>query len=467
MSVSLQLPILFDISAAGVVFGEDVSGVDIFDAHLKFTLDASTGGPASKIKEVFEDILYADASENDVSGVLFYYNTLDANPDAGDIEEVIQAAILNGKLKQATGAGTYGSNNGQSAGTANSDGTASGTGYVGSDWTKRYQAPGIPLPMYSVTTASSNAAPSTSPAQGYYTDALCDAGGTNFGRVLIRLMATSLMGHPFAQGFIKNESKIMEDISNCDISTQLGDNLFKGFYTGDDAVTAGGTGSDSGQKYPKNRNIKGVTGAVLAAGTASSTNTTSTKSVGIHNGILQQMYEQLLGSAPERFDISKNSTSQHAGSDASGNDADAGTVYPNRLPIKAADTISFYFRPRVQISMDSDASSGVSTVTVDDTDGTHDAGVENEGDVASSYAASNTNLSTIFFQPRHRWISHPAGTTIGTDGVIDAVAHTTHKHCDGDGNLVMEGTNLITDDDTKLVFDGHVWRILCKIPAAA
>ena len=179
------------------------------------------------------------------------------------------------------------------------------------------------------------------------------------------------------------------------------------------------------------------------------------------------MYEQLLGSAPERFDISKNSTSQHAGSDASGNDADAGTVYPNRLPIKAADTISFYFRPRVQISMDSDASSGVSTVTVDDTDGTHDAGVENEGDVASSYAASNTNLSTIFFQPRHRWISHPAGTTIGTDGVIDAVAHTTHKHCDGDGNLVMEGTNLITDDDTKLVFDGHVWRILCKIPAAA
>ena len=48
MSVSLQLPILFDISAAGVVFGEDVSGVDIFDAHLKFTLDTTgTNNPAS------------------------------------------------------------------------------------------------------------------------------------------------------------------------------------------------------------------------------------------------------------------------------------------------------------------------------------------------------------------------------------------------------------------------------------
>ena len=109
------------------------------------------------------------------------------------------------------------------------------------------------------------------------------------------------------------------------------------------------------------------------------------------------MYEQFLGSAPERFDISANKTSQHAGDDASGNDADAGTVYPNRLPIKVDDIISFYFRPRVQISMDSDASSGVSAVTVSDDSGTHDAGVENEGDVASLHAAAATSLSTIFF----------------------------------------------------------------------
>lgn len=464
MSVSLQLPILFDISAAGVVFGEDVSGVDIFDAHLKFTLDATAGGPASKIKEVFSDILYSDASENDVSGVLFYYNTQDAAPSAGDIAAVIQAAILNGKLKQAGGTvGTYGTAIGgggtsQSAGTGTSDGTLGAGGNLTGDWAQRYQAPGIPLPMYSVTTKDSKAGPSTSPAQGYYQDALCDAGGTNFGRVLIRLMATSLMGHPFAQGFIKNESKIMEDISNCDISTQLGDNLFKGFYAGDDSVA----------NYPKNRSISGVS-QVLPAAKSSDPNCTSNKSVGIHNGILQQMYEQLLGSAPERFDIS-GSTSQFAGDDASGNDVDSGAVFPNRLPIRTNDTISFYFRPRVQISMDTDASSGVSTVTVDDT-GTHDAGVQNEGDVASSYAASNTNLSSIFFQPRHRWISHSSNVDVGTDGKITVgnvtELHTNHKHCDSDGNLVMEGTNLIAADDTKLIFDGHVWRILCKIPAAS
>ena len=229
-SVSLQLPILFDISAAGVVFGEDVSGVDIFDAHLKFTLDTTAGGAAAAIKTAFSDILYADASENDVSGVLFYYNST-STPDAGNLAKVIQSAILNGKLKQHQGTGgVYGSGNELtgSAGTATSDGTATTTGYEGTDWTKRYQSPGIPLPVYSVTDPSS--AQGVVTGQAYYTDALCDAGGTNFGRVLIRLMATSLMGHPFAQGFIKNESQIMEDISNCDISTQLGNNLFKGSY---------------------------------------------------------------------------------------------------------------------------------------------------------------------------------------------------------------------------------------------
>ena len=125
------------------------------------------------------------------------------------------------------------------------------------------------------------------------------------------------MGHPFAQGFIKNESQILEDISNCDISTQLGDNLFKGSYMTD------APGSTA-------RSIAGVNSEV-PDGQDSNANAHSTKSVGIHNGILQQMYEQLLGSAPERFDISANKTSLHAASDASGNDADAGTIYSQQI----------------------------------------------------------------------------------------------------------------------------------------
>ena len=460
--VSLQIPILFDISAAGVVFGEDVSGVDIFDAHLKFQLDTSAGGPASKIKTVFQNILYADASENDVSGVLFYYNETNSATaiSASDIAEVIQAAILNGKLKQSMAAqGAYGSAGTGSAGSADSDPSSNP---LAGDWVNRYQAPGIPLPMYGVTSRDSTSGPAT--GQQYYTDAICDSGGTNFGRVLIRLMATSLMGHPFAQGFIKNESQIMKDISDCDISTQLGDNLFKGYYFGD---------HDDGD-YPKNRDISGVA-AKLGAAESSGPNAFAYKSAGIHNGILQQIYEQLLGSAPERFDLSNNggSSSYYVASDASDNDTDAGKVYPNRLPIRDGDTISFYFRPRVQISMDTDAAAGVSASKVSDSDDVQDDGVENEGDVASSYAAQNTTLGSIFFQPRHRWISHRNDVTINTaNGELaegsggTAVAATEHLHCDGKGNLRMEGTNLIADDNNKLFFDAHVWRILCTIPSA-
>ena len=459
--VSLQIPILFDISAAGVVFGEDVSGVDIFDAHLKFTLD-NTGdnNPAAEIKTVFQNILYVAASENDVSGVLFYYNQTNSGTaiSASAVAKVIQAAILNGKLKQYQGgAGIYNGTDGSSGSAGSADSDPSSNPLAG-DWEKRYQAPGIPLPMYGVALTSQDSTSGPATGQQYYTDAICDSGGTNFGRVLIRLMATSLIGHPFAQGFIKNEAQIMKDISDCDISTQLGDNLFKGYYFGDAAGT-------------NNRDISGVATEIGDAATSSTANAYAFKSAGIHNGILQQMYEQLFGSAPERFDLSANSTSVHLASDASNNDADSGKVYPNRLPIRAGDTISFYFRPRVQISMDTDAAAGVSAATVSDDSGVHDAGVQNEGDVANTYAAQNTTLGSIFFQPRHRWISHKNNVTIDTtNGELavdggDAVLLNIHKHCDSKGKLRMEGTNLIAADNNKLFFDAHVWRILCEIPS--
>ena len=129
------------------------------------------------------------------------------------------------------------------------------------------------------------------------------------------------------------------------------------------------------------------------------------------------------------------------GTDLCGNDVDNPSVHPHRLPIKSGDTISFYFRPRVQINMDSDASSGVSTQT-----STSNTDVDNEENVDDQYAAKNTTLGSIFFQPRHRWISHPSTITMdlmvrsvdGGDGVL-----TVHKHTDGEGNVTMEGTILL------------------------
>ena len=296
-NVSLQIPILFDVSAAGVVFGEDVSGVDIFDAHLKFTLDNDTA--ATVLANKFKDILFADASENDVSGVLFYYNvdrdTTAPGTNGSEIANAIQSAILNGKLKQAMGStGTYGTGYDPSG----SEGTASSVPGSG-DWSARYQAPGIPKPVFAVTTADSKLGPAT--GQEYYTDPLCDAGGTTFGRVLIRLMSVSLMGHPFAQAFIKNEQQIIEDISNSDITSQIQDNLLKGSYFTD------APGSTT-------RDISGVSN-VLDADVSYNVNTYASKSAGIHNGILQQMYEQLLGTDPQRFDLGNVDISGHFGTD--------------------------------------------------------------------------------------------------------------------------------------------------------
>ena len=434
--VSLQLPVLFDISAGATVFGEDVSGVDIFDAHLKFEL---ASGNASVIRTQFRNILYADASENDVSGVLFYTNE---NADGATVSAAIQSAILGGRLKQGgSGGATYGTNGGQSAGSSTSDPS-------GTDWTRRYQAPGIPLPNFADSDLSANWA-KAGPSQKYYTDPICDGGGTTFGRVLIRLMATSLMGHPFAQAFIKNESQIISDIESCDIGSQITNKLFKG------------------TKY-QNATVVDITqvGTGLGNDVEQDVATTAARADGIHNDILQQLYEQLLGSAPDRFDLSFNidattggATGNAFGDDASGNDTDATTIHPRRLPFRTGDTMSFYFRPRVALSID--AESEVSPETV--SDGT-DTTVANEDAVASSYSALATGLTSIFFNPRHRWISHEtaiAGYANGTDAEVAEAVRL--GHCDASGNVLMTGTNLVHDSNSKIYFDAHVWRILVTL----
>ena len=72
MKVDLQIPLLFDISAGGIVFGETVTDTDLFDAHLNFEV---TGNSGTALVDEFKKIMYADPSENDVSGVLFYSTT--------------------------------------------------------------------------------------------------------------------------------------------------------------------------------------------------------------------------------------------------------------------------------------------------------------------------------------------------------------------------------------------------------
>ena len=43
--VNINIPLLFDISAGGIIYSEAVSAIDVFDSHLKFQLygDSSAG----------------------------------------------------------------------------------------------------------------------------------------------------------------------------------------------------------------------------------------------------------------------------------------------------------------------------------------------------------------------------------------------------------------------------------------
>jgi hypothetical protein len=405
--VNLQIPLLFDISAGAIVYGETAADIDVFDSHLAFTMSANAN---YNMKTAFESIMYADASNNDVSGVLFYSTSSSLSTTMG---LTIQGAILGStsKLKMRT-AGIYG----------HDDSTAIN---------KSYMTPGVPLPNYSKIEGdySTTGMASSLSGQGYYTQSLTDATGTCFGRVLIRLMATHLMGHPFAQSFIANEADIIADISNSDLSTALNDNLLKGTH-----ISAATEATD-----------QDISTCAVGA--------TALKGVGINNGLLQAMYESLLGSAPERFDLSANGY----GTDQSGADIDSNLCRPRKLPFETNDTISFYFRPRVGLVVDpATAAAGV-------------YGSDLSGVGQGNSSTSAVTAKTLFFQPRHRWISyrtvtdtpkHSALTTapLAASNNFDTYADTSVA---GGKALAMTGTNLkkgiggVGDCE----FDGHVWKV--------
>ena len=404
--VNLQIPLLFDISAGGIVFGEQAAAVDVFDSHLVFSL----GATSVDLSGEFQSIMYADASENDTTGVLFYSTKSNLSSSLGN---AIEAAILgqDSKLIMKTTA-TY---------TQNDATEASG----------RYMLPGIPLPDYSKTTYAAGVADGsghgTNTAQTYYTGSLTDATGTNFGRTLIRLMATHLMGHPFAQAFISNEESIINDISNSDLTNDIQNKLLRGNkISGDDSV------ADITQ---------------CAAGA------TVNKDLGINNGMLQAMYEGLLGTAPERFDLCGNAT----GTDVSGADLDSTLCRPIQLPFQSGDSISFYFRPHVHLTVDT-ATAAAGTYTNDDLSGVG---------LGAAYSTAK-NAKDLFFQPRHRWISYRTGGVAQHLASATAPIDNTNSHIDTYQNaggttngLAMTGTDMVQDNNSVSAceFDGHVLKI--------
>jgi len=281
---TIQIPLIFDVSANGTVFGEDISG-DAITSHIKLNVNA-TPSQSTAFINAMKNILYSDvaggtSAENDASGVLFYKKV--ANPENA-IGDAIKNLFFDTSLIKHTGSSP-----------------SEMFGLVGTDAddNKLY---GIPYGIRQVQDASS--AISTA---DIYNDMFIDGDGTEFYKILLRIASTHLMGHPFSQGFIQ-ENTIKTDLENCDLSGQIGTHF-------------------------KISELKLATDA-------SSTPFADGEQV----SILQTIYEQLLisnasdmsGQDMYNADICDNSVS----------------AYPQPLVFRATNTVSLYVRPRLFLNMD-------------------------------------------------------------------------------------------------------------------
>lgn len=456
--VNINIPLLFDISAGGVIYGEAVSSIDVFDSHLKFQLygDSSAG-----LIDEFKKILYGDGSASDSSGVLFY--TSDSTDIATTLANIISSKILgeNSKLIQP------------------SEQTTDSSGNVVDNFTVKYKPPGIPLPNYSANFDALGRIDGPNPTnntgydvtgQDYYTKGITEGTGTSFGRILIRLMSIHLMGHPFAQAFLANESEIITDISNANTGDQLKERLLK---NDPDLNSSHGSGN-AGKVDISSVNIV----SSHASNSEYDVFEPTLKTKGIRNALLQSLYAGLLASDTGRFDLSNVdvgldvSTNDLSGADDfdSGN-FDSSYNVPRRLPFRQGDTLSFYFRPRIKLNCSSNITDFSNVIDY----GNHDISGVGQG----SSGFSIKKVQDMFYQPRHRWVAHQNAAKVyhssaTAENLVAGNGYDTYAGGAGDTvpNVLMTGTDLhremTVDNGTvggndSTMFDGHVWRIKIQL----
>ena len=269
---NIDIPLIFDMSGNATVFGEDISG-EAVGAHIKLKL-AATSTQSTNFINAFKNIYYSDPSDNisDTSGVYFYKSF--ANSNTGGLGEVIRNLLFDSTVIKHSG-------------TVNSDRFGSTAG-----------AYGIPIGALQTTDDPSGT------QANYYDGAFIDSDGTEFHKILIRVAAAHLMGHPFAQGFIQ-ENSVKDDLKACDLSNQI------------------------------------INSFDLDNLTQTTVDTRIADASGTHVPVLQSIYEQLLN---------KNIV------DMSGQDQ-SGAVFgvTKSLVFKTGNVVSFYIRPRLFFKVDTAA----------------------------------------------------------------------------------------------------------------
>jgi hypothetical protein len=273
------------------------------------------------------------------------------------------------------------------SGTANSDRFGSTAG-----------AYGIPIGALQTTDDPSGT------QANYYDGAFIDSDGTEFHKILIRIAAAHLMGHPFAQGFIQ-ENSVKDDLKACDLSNQI------------------------------------INSFDLDNLTKTSVDTRIADASGTHVRVLQSIYEQLFW---------KN-TSDMSGQDQSG----AVFGITKSLVFKAGNVVSFYIRPRLFFKVDTAA--GISQL----------GGAAVGEALGISGTTLNTDLSggggrTLFNEifsinnsptapTGYRWL-------VGRgDSTVSPKINQWQTNLDVDGDI--SGQLGYSADTRHGMLDAHIWKI--------
>ena len=375
---SIEFPMIFDMSGNAQVFGEDISG-DAIENHFKFTLQATTTQSTNFIN-AFKKITYTDPSDNvkDGSGVLFYKTFADA--DSGGLGESVRNLLFESTVIKHNGDSKedyFGGNAGQY---------------------------GIPLGHKQASTDLSNA------AANYYSTGFIDQDGAEFHKILIRIAAAHIMGHPFAQGFIQ-ENTVKDDLKACDLSSQI----ISAFQLDDLSQCEVGT------RVPDTGNGGG----------------------GVHVNVLQTIYEQLLN----------RNTVDMSGQDQSGNVHGV----TRSLVFKKNNYVSFYIRPRLFFLVDTNA--GISNL------GGNAIGTA----LGISGNSVNTDLSggggaTLFNE-----IFSINGSPTDPDGYRwlagrgDANADPKLNQWQTNLNNTDDVNNQLTAKGAHGMLDAHIWKIDVKL----
>ena len=384
---NINIPLIFDMSGNATVFGEDLSA-DVVENHFKFTLDATGTQASADFINGFKDILYTVANTSgDLSGVKFYKKF--ANGENGGIAKAIQSFLFDTTTIK----------------------------HAGTTPAERFGGGGVSANAYGVPIGSLQGSDASGVQSNYFSSEFIDNNGSAFYKILIRIASAHLMGHPFSQAFIE-ENTVQSDLKACDISSQFIDSF--------DLDTIGRVAGGVGQTVS------------LANGKS--------------NTVLQTIYEQLL-----RVNLVEMGGASTTDSETQG--------ITNSLVFKPTNTVTFFIRPRLFFVMDTSLGSQGMNSAVGDALGIDGTGFDNtqvsgDGDQTSNPNNANITLFNQIFSTNgdgsspegYKWL---AGRTRHPDGTLNQWQSNYSKKDDVLKELNAKGASGM--------LDGHVWKIVVKL----